>query len=281
MIGNSKVHHGVPAEGLTVLKPQKLGRHYHKIPRHIKETISKHPRLIGEYFLNNYRLDLELSRIDIQEQRQQPPECIYYSSFGKAGFSIDRALLTETLESYYGGTVSSSQNTPPISASEQRMRNRLGADIANLLLRAMLSGENLGELISSANDYEEATWEYVAEFEYISQVTGSKSSIFIYLDTDLADELILRLTGPAPARPAATGNPIDNIKHLPVRLDCVIAMTQMPLSQVLALEPNDVLMVRPLDRYEIRINQQKLFRGAIFEDDGALYLTSLESVNSQ
>lgn len=161
------------------------------------------------------------------------------------------------------------------------MRNRLGADIANLLLRAMLSGENLGELISSANDYEEATWEYVAEFEYISQVTGSKSSIFIYLDTDLADELILHLTGPTPARPAATGNPIDNIKHLPVRLDCVIAMTQMPLSQVLALEPNDVLMVRPLDRYEIRINQQKLFRGAIFEDDGALYLTSLESVNSQ
>jgi len=77
------------------------------------------------------------------------------------------------------------------------------------------------------------------------------------------------------------GNPIDHIKHLPVRLDCVVASAQMPLAQVLALQPDDILMLRPLDRYEVRINQQKLYRGTIFEEDGALFLTSLESVNPQ
>lgn len=39
-------------------------------------------------------------------------------------------------------------------------------------------------------------------------------------------------------------------------------------------------MIRPLDRVEVRINQQKLFRGAIFEDDGTLFLSSLDSVNN-
>ena len=279
MTGNSKVHHGVPAQSLTVLKSQKLGRHHHKIPQYIKESTNKNPRLIGDYFLRNYRINLELNRIDVQEERSEEPDCIYRAAMGKVGFSIDRALLTEALECYYGGTVIASQDTPPISTSEQRMRNRLGMDITDIFARSILSGETFGKLDSYRNDYEETSWEYVAEYEYISHITGSRSSIYIYLDTDLVDELTSRLAGPAPAR--LPGNPIDHIKHLPVRLDCVVASAQMPLAQVLALQLDDILMLRPLDRYEVRINQQKLYRGTIFEEDGALFLTSLESVNPQ
>lgn len=278
MTGNAKVHHGVPAQSLTVLKPQKLGRHHYKIPQYIKESTNKNPRLIGDYFLRNYRINLELNRIDVQEERGEEPDCIYRSAMGKVGFSIDRALLTEALECYYGGTVIASQDTPPISTSEQRMRNRLGMDITDIFARSILSGETFGKLDSYRNDYEETSWEYVAEYEYISHITGSRSSIYLYLDTELVDELTSRLAGPPV--PRLPGNPIDHIKHLPVRLDCVVAAAQMPLAQVLALQLDDILMLRPLDRYEVRINQQKLFRGTIFED-GALFLTSLESVNPQ
>ncbi len=279
MTGNAKVHHGVPAQSLTVLKPQKLGRHHHKIPQYIKESTNKNPRLIGDYFLRNYRINLELNRIDVQEERGEEPDCIYRSAMGKVGFSIDRALLTEALECYYGGTVIASQDTPPISTSEQRMRNRLGMDITDIFARSILSGETFGKLDSYRNDYEETSWEYVAEYEYISHITGSRSSIYLYLDTELVDELTSRLAGPPV--PRLPGNPIDHIKHLPVRLDCVVAAAQMPLAQALALQLDDILMLRPLDRYEVRINQQKLFRGTIFEEDGALFLTSLESVNPQ
>ena len=196
MTGNAKVHHGVPAQSLTVLKPQKLGRHHHKIPQYIKESTNKNPRLIGDYFLRNYRINLELNRIDVQEERSEEPDCIYRSAMGKVGFSIDRALLTEALECYYGGTVIASQDTPPISTSEQRMRNRLGMDITDIFARSILSGETFGKLDSYRNDYEETSWEYVAEYEYVSHLTGSRSSIYIYLDTELVDELTSRLAGP-------------------------------------------------------------------------------------
>ena len=279
MSGNSKVHHGVPAQSLTVLKPQKLGRHHHKIPQFIKETTNKNPRLMGDYFLRNYRISLELSKVEVQEAEKQGPDCIYRSPMGKVGFAIDRALLTEALECYYGGTIVPNQDTPPLSTSEQRMRNRLGLDLSYIFARSLLSGGTFGELERYENDYEETTWEYVAEFEYISHLTHSRSSIFIYLDAELVDELTMRLAGAPPER--LSGNPLDHIQHLPVRLDCVVASVQMPLSQVLALQLNDILMVRPLDRYEVRINQQKLFRGTVFEEDGALFLTSLESVKSQ
>ncbi len=279
MTGNSKVHHGVPADRLTRLKPQKLGRHYHKIPQYIRELTSKHPRIISDYFLRNYRINLELNRVDVHEQQlQRPAECTYRCPFGKVGFAIDRALLTEALECYYGGTCLPSHDEPPISTSEQRMRERLGKDIANLFARKLLSGATFGELVRHENAYEQVEWEYVAEFSYTSHLTGSQSSIFIFLDNPLVDELTSRLTGPATSRP--TGSPANNIRHLPVRLDCVIAALQMPLAQVLALKPGDILMVRLLERCEVQINQQKLFRGSLFEEDGALFLTSLESMKN-
>ena len=72
-----KVLHGVPADSLTRLKPQKLGRHYHKIPHYIRELSSKYPRIISDYFLRNYRINLELLRVDVHEHVNKDAECLY------------------------------------------------------------------------------------------------------------------------------------------------------------------------------------------------------------
>ncbi|MBM7059152.1 FliM/FliN family flagellar motor switch protein [Pseudomonas sp. UL073] len=278
MTGHSKVHHGVPADSLTRLKPQKLGRHYHKIPQYIREIASKHPRNISDYFLRNYRINLELTKVEVHEQREATAECIYRCALGKVGFAIDRPLLTEALECYYGGTSLPSHDTPPISTSEQRMRSRLGMDITQIFARSLLSGATFGTLHPHDNDYEIVQWEYIAEFHYSSHISGGRSSIFIYLDAQLVDELTSRLANPQPTR--LNGSPANHLKHLPVRLDCVVAALQMPLAQVLGLRAGDILPMRLLERCEVQVNQQKLFRGSIFEEDGALYLTSLESVKS-
>src|SRR5690606_20428245 len=131
---------------------------------------------------------------------------------------------------------------------------------------------------SYENAYDETHWEYVAEFQYTSHLTGKQSSIFIYLDADLVDELTSRMAKPVAIQPL--GNPLEQIKHLPIRLHCVVAALQMPLSEVLDLRLGDIVMVRLQERCDVMINQQKLFRGAIFEDGGSLLLTSLESVKT-
>ncbi|MDF3933858.1 FliM/FliN family flagellar motor switch protein [Pseudomonas citronellolis] len=278
MTGHSKVHHGVAPERLIRLQPHKLGRHYHRVPQYIREIANKHPRIISDYFLRNYRINLELQKVDVQETSPRPAECIFRCPTGKVGFAIDRPLLTEALECYYGGTSLPSHDTPPISTSEQRMRRRLGVDVSQLFARSLLLGDTFGELTPHDNDYELVHWEYVAQFQFLSHITGSQASLFIYLDAELADELTTRLAGPPPAR--LNGNPTQHLLHLPVRLDCVIAALQMPLSQALELRPGDILPIRLLERSEVMVNQQKLFRGTLFEEDGGLFLTSLESVKS-
>jgi len=158
------------------------------------------------------------------------------------------------------------------------MRLRLGQDIAQIFVRALLGGVSVGKLEKHENDFDQAVWEYVAEFQYTSHISGSRSAIFLYLDTQLVDELTARLA--SPSGPAPSVDPRQHILHLPVRLHCVVAALQMPLTQVLGLRPNDILPIRLQERSEVRINQQKLFRGTVFEEDGALFLTSLESVKT-
>jgi flagellar motor switch protein FliM len=278
MMISAKVLHKVAADQFTRLKPHKLGRHYHKIPQFIHEISNKYPRVISDYFLRNYRINLELRRVQVHEQREMDAECIYRSALGKVGFAIDRRLLAEVLECYYGGIGLPGQENPPVSMSEQRMRSRLGIDVAQIFARALLAGETFGDLQPWENAYEETQWEYVAEFQYHSHITNKQLSIFIYLDTQLVDELTNRMANPAPV---PTGvNPINQIIHLPVKLNCVIAALQMPLSQVLALQVGDIVMMRMRERCDVEINQEKLFRGAVFENDGALFLTSLESVKT-
>lgn len=276
MTGNKKVLCGVPDEDLVRLKPQKLGRHFHRIPAYIKELSNKRSQIISDYFLRTYRINLDLDDVVVHDHRAEPAECTYHSPLGLVGFAIDRVLLTEALECYYGGKVGANRQAPPISSSEERIRSRLGIDIANLLARVLLSGDNFGELTEYENSYEEIHWEYVAEFRYNSHVTGTQSSIFIYLDAQLVDELTHRLAKPKTVQEVST--PGTRIEDLPIRLNCVVATMHMPLSEVLGLRPGNIIMARLLERCDVEVNQQKLFRGVIYEDDGALHLTSLESV---
>ncbi|CAG8863197.1 hypothetical protein PS627_00133 [Pseudomonas fluorescens] len=279
MIGHKKILHRVPAEQLTFLKPQKLGRHYHKVPAYIKELIGKYPKVISDYVLTHYRINMDLCDVRVDEHFSGVPECRYRSTIGKIGFSIDRPLLTELLESYYGGTTLPSQDAPPVSTSEDRMRERLGVDIAKLCARMMLGGVSLEHIDASVSAYEEVHWGYRVELRYRSQASGCESSICLYLDGAVGDELTRRLTDAHP--PTAAEPTVHRIHELPVQLDCILAIAQMPLASVLALQLDDILVMRLLDRCEVHIGQQKLFHGAISESDGSLFLTSMDSVKSQ
>ncbi|WMI97626.1 FliM/FliN family flagellar motor switch protein [Pseudomonas chlororaphis subsp. aurantiaca] len=279
MTGQNKVQHKVASEHLTFLKPEKLGRHYHRVPAYIKELTHKYPRVIADYFLIHYRIHCDLHEVHVQEQLKTSPECRYRTEIGKLGFSIDRPLLTELLESYYGGVSRADQDEPPVSSSETRMRARLGIDVSRMCARILRGGTPLENIDESVGTYEETHWGCRVELIFYSQATGVRSSIFLYLDAQVIDELTRHLAEDIPA--LLTEPPAHRVSQLPVRLDCVLARTQMPLTDVLGLKLDDILMVRLLDRCEVHIKQQKLFHGAISEDDGSLFLTSLDSVKNQ
>mgnify|MGYP001350158475 CR=1 FL=1 len=277
MTGKTRVFHNVPADRVLKIEPRKLGRHYYKIPQKINEVAESHPRFISDYFLSHYRTGIEFKKTLIRETEAGTPDCFFLSSFGRVGFAIDRKLLNEALEGYYGGTNPTGTTLAPTTSSEQRLRARLAQDVIDLFARALLSGESFGPLRAAENAYEDPAWEYVVEFQHQNKTTDEAVSVFIYLDAELADELVRRLTDGAPSH--AGGDPSENIKQLPVQLDCVLAELHMPLFEVLSLQTGDVVALRAFDSCAVQISQQTYFRGAVYEADGALCVTSLEPVN--
>jgi flagellar motor switch protein FliM len=278
MTSPKKIFHQAPADRFTLLNPQKLGTHFHKVPHYITTLSSKYPKIFSDYFLRHYRLNIDLCNVIIHERFDQKPECMLSSNNGNLGFTIERTLLSEVLECYYGGTTMGSQDSSPVSSSEDRMRDRLALDITAIVIRMLLGDEAPDDLQPQVNAYMEITWEYMVEFQYLSAALGTTSSIFLHVDNVVVDELTRRLCDQAAV--SATICPFSRIKNLPVRLDCVLVSLQMPLYRVLALKTGDILMVRLLERCEVQINQQKLFRGALCEDDGSLFLTSIHSVKN-
>ena len=278
MTPHTKVQHSVPVEVLTFLKPEKLGRHYHKVPDYIKGMTNKYARVIPDYFLSQYRINSDLQHVRIHEHFTRAPDCRYHTEIGTLGFSIDRPLLAELLESYYGGISPTSQNDPPVSASETRLLARMGIDLCRICARMLNGGTLLQHIDDAVSTYEEIHWGYCVEFVFGNLEAGVDASVHLFLDTHAVDELTRHLSEPAPALTAQPDE--QRISQLPVRLDCVLARMQMPLVSVLALNVDDIVMVRLLERCEVHIKQQKLFYATLAEDDGALYLTSLDSVKS-
>jgi flagellar motor switch protein FliM len=275
MTGHAKVQHGVARDGLTLLRPSKLGRPYHSAAQRITDTLGKHPRWLGDYFLRHYRIALEGDGTTLHEQPPRPADYHYQSRLGRFGFSADRVLLAELLECYYGSARLGEPVAQLVSASEQRLHLRLGQDLVRLCGELLLGGYELSRL-ESASPRADEPWEFVLELNLLSPVSGQRGAVLIYLDEALVDEIIHRLPG---TEAGARGHsaPVA-IGQLPVRLDCVLAHLRMPLSRALALKPDDILMLRLPDRCDVRINQLTLFTGAVAQQGGALVLNSLESV---
>src|SRR5690606_41240119 len=121
------------------------------------------------------------------------------------------------------------------------------------------------------NAYDLPEWDYQIHFPFADRT----SFLRLYLDHQIGDLLTSKMAPTATSAQAA--DPLESIKRLPVRMDCIIASLEMSLGEVLALQPGDIMMIRMQERCGVRIAQQRFFRGAVLEQGGGPGLTSLYS----
>lgn len=275
-MGSLKVRHQVAREGLAFLRPEKLGRHYHGAAQRISEAFAKQPRVLEDYFVRQYRIALECAGVTLHDQPPRAAEYHYQSSLGRLGFSADRQLLVDLLESYYGGAPLPESNPVAPTASEQRLGERLGLELLQLTGRLLLGDLGLGRVAPRLSPDQEP-WEYTLELAIGNPANGNRGVLLIYLDAEVIDTIIRNL--PREERGANVQAPPIAITALPVAINCVLVRLRMPLAQALTLKVDDVLPVRLAERCDVCINQRPLFTGSLAQHAGALVLKSLESAN--
>lgn len=98
----AKVYNHDPRPDIVSLEINKLGRPHHKIPKIVNSYFSIIESEISLYFLKKYRINITLDDIKFQTNCSHKNAKMLTSQMGNIAFDIDRLLLLNILNDYYG-----------------------------------------------------------------------------------------------------------------------------------------------------------------------------------
>ncbi len=172
---------------------------------------------------------------------------------------IDTGLLIQLSDRFYGEKMS--RITDTLSNSDVRFRERISMQLlTNIAPESMWkrvdSGFNAGMGLAVSFDLE------------LEDMTGQ---VHLFLDhvmiTTLIEELGLK------QHKDLTEEFEQSLGAVPVVVNAILSKTQMALSDVLSLAPNDILPIELLNNVPVSIGNNVLFTGSVAELNGQLVLT--------
>lgn len=262
---------------VTRVDVSKLGRAYHKIPKIITEKFDSIESRLSIFFLKKYRMNAALRNMTFDTDCHLKHAQIFENAYGNIGFAINRQFLLNILHTYYG---LSKDTTPvacdtdqPVTKTEERLRNKLGHELAQLTMVQ----EILAEEMELKNDYSSVInqWAWCIQF----WLEGYDEYCFsILLDAHHVDILLasLRQKNARDDRQSQSLNPaqIENMfVSLPLSLTGKLASLNLTVSQLMEIKPGDILPVSLNEPVPVYIGNEQLFSAAIAEDRGKIYMT--------
>jgi flagellar motor switch protein FliM len=270
-----------------VLDARTLGRPVHLTDRftsQIRDEISEYFRV---RFNRRYHAGFEIGSAELTHSLLQPPQrwLAFGAGSGCIGFSISREIVLRIQRYRYG--MPDGEELEPETASEERLASMLGAQLVNMVARAIESllpppTESTGELQlfdTPAKFPAESGWTLqVAVAEPARNVTGA---LWFLLDETWITRLLLGL---APQRSHARPQRGVGAAHspsLPARLHLTMTARllekELPLGKVLDLQVGDVIPVS-LSRADVMVGDSRLFSASVAEHKGKLCLTTFEDM---
>ena len=171
---------------------------------------------------------------------------------------IDSTTLIRLADSFYAAKVARSSNE--LSSSDLRLQEKIGSIIASWLAPADMWAR--------------------CDFE-LAQGTGLYASIHVdfedhqgMIHVKLDELLVETLTQELDLQPQESmyHSFKQSLESTRVNLKVLLCQKDIPLSELLALQTNDILPVELLSSVPVSIGQQHLFNGTVADNDGQLVL---------
>lgn len=266
--------HDVP--NVMKLEMNKLGRPYHKVPKIFTDKFDILDARLGTYFLKKYRVNVSLNGLDFEMDCSHKHAIIFATEFGNIGFDIDRPLLLNVLNDYYGlnndsGNITT-DNKMPVTKTEERLKNKLGAELSCLFLNCDIFSSRL----KIKTDYSAVInkWSYKLTFRLEGY---SEGCLYILLDNHHIDKLLSMFR--TPSDEAVNDEPLSSaileklINHLPLRLTGRLSTSSLTVAELVDLKAGDVLPISLPERFPVFIGKEQPFTAVIAEDRGKLFLS--------
>lgn len=266
------------------LEVNKLGRPYHKLPNIFTNNFDILDAKISTYFLKKYRVNVSLDEITFEMDKSHKYAQIFSTPYGNIAFDIDRMLLLNILNDYYGLGKDNVQIHPdaqtPVTKTEERLKNKLGLELSSLVLNARIFGHEL----DIKNDYSAVInkWSYKITFSLEGYDEGK---FHIFLDNQHVDRLLATLRRPNEQErkecESLSNEQLERlVSCLPVRLLGRLSCSQLTVAELMTLKAGDIIPVSLPDRFPLLIGKEQLFNAVIAEDRGKLYFSEFnENIN--
>lgn len=280
-----RIYHQGEHPEMMRLDVNKLGRPYHKVPKIFTDKFDQFDGKLSIYFLKKFRVNVALKAMQFQMDSWKKNSQIFISAIGNLGFNIDRALLLNILQDYYGLAKDNQQNMPaepaPVTKTEERLQNKLAIELVSLLTSDALFGEKL----TIKPDYSAliTQWTWRIEFTLDGYDQGNFS---LLLDAAHVDRLLTNMRQHAADR-ARLQQEVQQqdvqatFSNLPVRLHGRLATLPLTVAELLLLKHGDILPMALPDRVPLFIGPQPLFNAAIREDRGQLFFSEFSDRTSE
>jgi flagellar motor switch protein FliM len=298
------------AGNFQILDPRTLGRPVHLLGGFTEQIRGDLTALLRDRLNRRYQASFEIVAITLSAAaaahaavRWMP----YTSAAGRMGFAIDRSLLLCILGYRYGVPdlrVVSTENEPSQpraeetkvwaereTTTEERLAQMLGrALVTTVGQRVQALGrqnDDMPQPLPAAPLFKETTASvpvqggWVLEARVVERARKADGSLRILLDEPWSTSLLQglapmskRTAQPAGAKP---GGAQSVGAQLQVTLTARLLEKQLTVGTLLDMSPGDVIPIS-LGASDVLIGDSRLFRAAVAEHQGKLWLTSFESV---
>jgi len=253
------------SEYLT-LNVESLGKPIHVVRDKLEHIISSScSSLTNELqtWLKSSQASAELEQVSIHtitpSELDQATTCtLQHEAGGKVYISSDSALLIKLADSFYDAKID--RTTEVLSHSDLRLQERLGQ-----LITSWLAPEEMWECREFESNHGTSLWAKIT-----INLPEQKGSIHIKLDERFIDILTNQLD--LQSNDSMYSPFCRSLTNTPVKLNVLLSKKDMPLSDLIALKPDDVLPIELLSTVPVSIGDKHLFNGRVAEKEGQLVL---------
>ncbi|WP_428773755.1 FliM/FliN family flagellar motor switch protein [Vibrio sp.] len=201
---------------------------------------------------------LELHNLDSNSLDKSLTSCFRHQQQGLLYLQCDSAMLIKLADRFYGASIE--REDCDITSSDLRLQRRMAK-----LLAQCIAPEEMWQ--SCEFEFSQGVGLYAT---LQLQLADQQASLALALDSQLVNTLINELELTPPADLAERFQ--RSLTSTPVRLNALLSRKTLPLSQVLSLQPNDIIPIEMLASVPVSIGNQRLFNGRVAEQDDQLVL---------
>ncbi|WP_334042201.1 FliM/FliN family flagellar motor C-terminal domain-containing protein [Burkholderia ambifaria] len=260
-----------------VLDPCTLGRPYHLLEDVLQDIKRRIDQSLHERFNLRRGTSFVVTELSVAAMRSRNAAVwrTYACNHGQISVRCDRGLLLTLLACHYG--TSQDEAVPTAPAPETGAERRFAAQQHTALLAAFASAMlgDQAEPFLPSGDIPPGPGVRVLRMTISDRLRKVGGDVEFALDDTWLDHLFARLDSQH-LRPAPDSAPAHVC--IPVMMSVHLLSKNMRLDELLRIRPGDVLPVRLPDTVDVLVNTVRLYRAALAEHQGALWITSFEPV---